>query len=65
MQRNLARRHAQFPFATVLTVLAVGLGAVRTRAARAGPIATGLLARCAIACGGSIAVVIAIDAVFH
>lgn len=68
MRRNLAQRHTQFPFAivlAVLTVLAVGAGAVRTRAVPAAPIATGLLARCAVVCGGSIALVIAIDVVFH
>jgi len=68
MQRNLAQRHAQFPFAivlAVLTILAVGAGAVRTRAVPAAAITTGLLARCAVICGGSIALVIAIDAVFH
>ncbi len=68
MQRNLAQRHAQFPFAVVLavlTVLAVGAGAMRSRAVDPGPIATGLLTRCVLACGGSLAVVIAIDAVFH
>ena len=68
MQRNLAQRHAQFPFAIVLailTVLAVGAGAVRTRAVPAAAIATGLLSRCAVVCGGSIALVIAIDTVFH
>ena len=68
MQRNLAQRHAQFPFAivlAVLTVLAAGAGAVRTRAVPAAPVATALLVRCAVVCGGSIALVIAIDAVFH
>ena len=68
MQRNLAQRHAQFPFAIVLailTVLAVFAGAVRTRAEAAAPVASGLLARCAVVCGGSIALVIALDALFH
>lgn len=68
MQRNLAQRHAQFPFALVLailTVLATGAGAVRTRGAPEAPVAAGLLARSAIICGGSIALVIAIDALFH
>lgn len=67
MQRNLRQRHAQFPFAivlAVLTVLAVGAGAVRTRTGEAAPVTTALLGRWAVVCGGSIALVIAIDALF-
>ncbi|CAN5845225.1 hypothetical protein BH11MYX3_BH11MYX3_13940 [soil metagenome] len=68
MQRELADRHATFPFAivlAVLTVLAAGLGAWRARGATEGPIAGDLLARCAAFAVGSIALVIAIDALFH
>lgn len=68
MQRQLAARHAQFPFAivlAVLTVLGVVAGAVRTRPVPPSPIASGLLARLAAVCVGSVTLVIAIDAVFH
>ena len=68
MERELARRHATFPFAivlAVLTVLAVGLGALRARPAPQGPISTRLFATCALIAGGSITVVIAIDLLFH
>lgn len=68
MQRVLADRHATFPFAivlAVLTVIAAGLGALRARGAAEGPVATGLLGRSAVYALGSIALVIAIDVVFH
>ncbi len=68
MPRELADRPATFPFAivlAVLTVIAVGLGALRAREATAGPVTTGLLARCAAYSLGSIALVIAIDLLFH
>jgi hypothetical protein len=68
MERELSRRHATFPFAivlAVLTVAAVGAGAVRTRAGEEGPVAGRLLARCALLAVGSIALVIAIDLAFH
>jgi len=68
MQRDLARRHPTFPFAillAVLTVLAVGAGAIRARTGEVAPVSAGLLGRCAVIAGGSIALVIALDALFH
>lgn len=68
MQRQLAARHAQFPFAIVLaalTLLGVLAGALRGGDTVASPMAPGLLARWGLLCGGSIALVIAIDALFH
>jgi hypothetical protein len=69
MERRLAAAHPKtFPFAIllgVLTVLAIGAGAWRSRGADGGPIAHRLLVRAALAAAGSVALVIAIDAAFH
>jgi hypothetical protein len=68
LQKDLAARHRTFPFAIVLailTALAVVTGWVRARRADDGQVARGLLVRCAALAGGSIALVIALDAAFH
>ncbi len=71
MQRRLAQRHTTFPFAivlAVLTVLAVGAGgwgSLRGQGAREGTVERSLLVRCALAAVGSVALVIAIDLLFH
>ena len=67
-QREVAARHRTFPFAIVLailTALAVILGWVRARRGHEAPVGRGLLLRCALLAGGSIALVIALDAAFH
>jgi hypothetical protein len=67
-RREVAARHRTFPFAVVLailTVLAIVAGWVRARRAEDGAIGRGLLVRCAALAGGSIALVIALDAAFH
>ncbi|MDB4961680.1 MAG: hypothetical protein JWP01_1679 [Myxococcales bacterium] len=67
MQRALARRHRTFPFAYVLgvlVVLAIGIGAVRSPATPSHPISARLVAISAAIAGGSIALVIALDAAF-
>ncbi|MEJ7603576.1 MAG: hypothetical protein WKG01_37160 [Kofleriaceae bacterium] len=66
--RELAAQHRVLPFAPILAVLlaaAVLLGARRARPAPAGPIATRFVALAAALAGGSIALVIALDAAFH
>ncbi len=68
MQRELAARHATFPFAivlAVLTVITVGLGAWRGQGAVERPISRQLLVRGGAFAAGSIALVIAIDVLFH
>jgi hypothetical protein len=68
LQRELAARHRTFPFAIVLailTALAIVAGWLRARRAEQAPVGRGLLVRCAVLAGGSIALVIALDAAFH
>jgi hypothetical protein len=66
-EAELERAHRTFPFAVVLglaTVLAIGLGAARSRVASPGGLTPRLLAIAAMIAGGSIAAVIAIGAAF-
>ena len=68
MEEELAAKHATFPFAIVLailTVVAAIAGAWGARGAPDGPVDGGLLARVALLASGSIALVIAIDVLFH
>ncbi|MBA3463865.1 MAG: hypothetical protein H0T46_28165 [Deltaproteobacteria bacterium] len=68
LQRELAARHRTFPLAIVLAILtamAMVAGWVRAQRAEDGPVGKALLARCAVLAGGSIALVIALDAAFH
>jgi len=65
IEAEIASRHTTFPFAYVLAALllvSIGAGAVRARATPAAAIAGRLLAITAAIAGGSIALVIALDA---
>jgi len=67
-QATLERTHRTFPFAYVLggcTLLAILLGAVRSRAAPPAVLSPRLLAVTAAFAAGSVALVVAIDAAFH
>jgi len=67
MQREVAGRHRTFPFAYVLgalVVVSIGLGAGRSRSPLGGAVPARVLAFAATIAGGSIALVIALDAAF-
>lgn len=67
MQREVADRHPTFPFAYVLgalVLLSIGVGAARSRATPGGMVPGRLVAIAAAIAGGSIALVIALDAAF-
>jgi len=65
MRREVADRHTTFPFAYVLgglLLVSIGVGAARSRATPGGPVPGRLVAIAAAVAGGSIALVIALDA---
>ncbi len=67
MQREVARRHPTFPFAYVLgalVLISIGVGAARSQSPPGGTVSARLLAIAASIAGGSIALVIALDAAF-
>ena len=67
MERDVAGRHPTFPFAYVLgalVVVSIGVGAARSRATPGGTVTGRLIAIAAAIAGGSIALVIALDAAF-